>query len=73
MRKAFLRVPLNARVSSPFNLQRRHPVLDVVRPHEGYRLCGSAGTPIKAVGKRGIKFADGKAVTARTVVLFTRR
>ncbi|AKO51531.1 peptidase M23 [Marinobacter psychrophilus] len=69
MRKAFLRVPLNARVSSPFNLQRRHPVLDVVRPHEGTDYAAPPGTPIKAVGNGRIKFAGWKGGYGRTVVL----
>jgi len=69
MRKAFLRVPLNARVSSPFNLQRRHPVLNVVRPHEGTDYAAPPGTPIKAVGNGRIKFAGWKGGYGRTVVL----
>jgi murein DD-endopeptidase MepM/ murein hydrolase activator NlpD len=69
MRKAFLRVPLNARVSSPFNLQRRHPVLGVVRPHEGTDYAAPPGTPIKAVGTGRIKFAGWKGGYGRTVVL----
>lgn len=69
MRKAFLRVPLNARVSSSFNLQRRHPVLDVVRPHEGTDYAAPPGTPIKAVGNGRIKFAGWKGGYGRTVVL----
>lgn len=69
LRKAFLRIPLNARVSSPFNLQRRHPVLDVVRPHEGTDYAAPPGTPIKAVGNGRIKFAGWKGGYGRTVVL----
>ena len=69
MRKAFLRVPLNARVSSSFNLQRRHPVLDVVRPHEGTDYAAPPGTPIKAVGNGRVKFAGWKGGYGRTVVL----
>jgi murein DD-endopeptidase MepM/ murein hydrolase activator NlpD len=69
MRKAFLRVPLNARVSSSFNLQRRHPVLNVVRPHEGTDYAAPPGTPIKAVGNGRIKFAGWKGGYGRTVVL----
>lgn len=69
MRKAFLRTPVNARVSSPFNLQRRHPVLNVVRPHEGTDYAAPPGTPIKAVGDGRIKFAGWKGGYGRTVVL----
>ncbi len=69
MRKAFLRVPINARLSSPFNLQRRHPVLDVVRPHEGTDYAAPPGTPIKAAGSGRVQFAGWKGGYGRTVVL----
>lgn len=69
MRKAFLRTPINARVSSPFNLQRRHPVLDVVRPHEGTDYAAPPGTPIKAAGDGRVRFAGRKGGYGRTVVL----
>lgn len=69
MRKAFLRTPINARVSSPFNLQRRHPVLDVVRPHEGTDYAAPPGTPIKAAGDGRVRFAGWKGGYGRTVIL----
>ncbi|WP_372927747.1 peptidoglycan DD-metalloendopeptidase family protein, partial [Marinobacter sp.] len=69
MRKAFLRTPINARVSSSFNLQRRHPVLDVVRPHEGTDYAAPPGTPIKAAGNGRVQFAGWKGGYGRTVVL----
>lgn len=69
MRKAFLRTPINARVSSPFNLQRRHPVLDVVRPHEGTDYGAPTGTPIKAAGAGRVKFSGWKGGYGRTVIL----
>lgn len=69
MRKAFLRTPINARVSSPFNLQRRHPVLDVVRPHEGTDYGAPPGTPIKAAGSGRVRFAGWKGGYGRTVIL----
>lgn len=69
MRKAFLRTPINARVSSSFNLQRRHPVLDVVRPHEGTDYAAPPGTPIKAAGDGRVSFAGWKGGYGRTVIL----
>jgi murein DD-endopeptidase MepM/ murein hydrolase activator NlpD len=38
-------IPL-ARVVSPFNPHRMHPVLHVVMPHNGVDLRASAGTPV---------------------------
>lgn len=69
MRKAFLRTPINARISSSFNLQRRHPVLDVVRPHEGTDYAAPTGSPIKAAGNGRVQFSGWKGGYGRTVVL----
>lgn len=69
MEKAFLRTPINARVSSSFNLQRRHPVLDIVRPHEGTDYAAPVGTPIKSVGEGKVIFAGKKGGYGNTVVL----
>jgi murein DD-endopeptidase MepM/ murein hydrolase activator NlpD len=55
-RKAFLRYPAKySHISSPFDLSRMHPILDVIRPHLGVDLAASLGTPVKATG-------DGKIV-----------
>lgn len=56
LRKAFLRSPVDfARISSHFNLQRRHPVLHTIRAHKGTDYAAGYGTPIKASG-------DGKII-----------
>lgn len=69
LRKAILRTPINARVSSPFNLQRRHPVLGVVRPHEGTDYAAPPGTPIKAAGNGRVVSAGWKGGYGRAVVI----
>lgn len=69
MRKAFLRTPIDARISSSFNLQRRHPVLDVVRPHEGTDYAAPPGSPIKAAGNGRVQFSGWKGGYGRTIVL----
>lgn len=48
--KGFARYPLQrqARVSSPFNPNRRHPVTGRVRPHKGVDFSVSQGTPVIA-------------------------
>ena len=61
MRKAFLRTPLNfTRISSRFNLRRRHPVLNTIRAHRGVDYAAPHGTPIKATGNGRIQFAGNK-------------
>jgi len=69
LEKAFLRTPINARISSSFNLQRRHPVLDYVRPHEGTDYAAPVGTPIKASGAGRVEFSGWKGGYGRTVIL----
>ena len=59
MRKAFIRTPVDfARISSHFNLKRKHPILHKIRAHKGTDYAASYGTPIKATG-------DGKIINAR--------
>ena len=68
MRKAFLRTPVDfARISSRFNLKRKHPVLNRIRAHKGTDYAARTGTPIKASGDgkiiwRGTKGGFGRAV-----------
>lgn len=56
VRKAFLRAPVDfKRISSNFNPNRRHPVLNTIRAHRGVDYSAPRGTPIMAAG-------DGKII-----------
>ncbi|BFM09031.1 peptidoglycan DD-metalloendopeptidase family protein [Halioxenophilus aromaticivorans] len=58
MRKEFLRSPVDfARISSHFNLKRKHPVLNTIRAHKGTDYAAPTGTPIRAVGDGRVTFA----------------
>ncbi|HTT01213.1 MAG TPA: peptidoglycan DD-metalloendopeptidase family protein [Steroidobacteraceae bacterium] len=58
LRKAFLRAPLEfTRVSSPFTLHRRHPILNLIRAHTGVDYAAPIGTPVRAAGEGRILFA----------------
>jgi murein DD-endopeptidase MepM/ murein hydrolase activator NlpD len=70
MRKAFLRTPVDfARISSHFNLQRKHPILNKIRAHKGTDYAAPTGTPIKAAGNGKIEFAGVKGGYGRTVII----
>lgn len=70
MRKAFLRSPISfARISSHFNLSRKHPVLHTIRAHKGTDYAASRGTPIKATGDGKIVFAGRKGGYGKVVIL----
>lgn len=51
MRKAFLMSPVDfTRISSSFNLRRRHPIYKTTRAHRGIDYAASRGTPVFAAG-----------------------
>ncbi|WP_229722062.1 OapA family protein [Marinobacterium nitratireducens] len=70
MRKAFLRTPVDfARISSPFNPNRKHPVLNRIRAHKGVDYAASTGTPIKAAGDGKIIFRGVKGGYGNVIIL----
>lgn len=70
MRKAFLRMPVDfARISSHFNLNRRHPVLHTIRAHKGTDYAAPRGTPIKAAGDGKVVHAAPKGGYGNTVII----
>jgi murein DD-endopeptidase MepM/ murein hydrolase activator NlpD len=69
VRKAFLRSPVDFRVSSSFNPNRRHPVLKTVRPHRGVDYAAPSGTPIKASGDGKVVFRGVKSGYGNVVIL----
>jgi murein DD-endopeptidase MepM/ murein hydrolase activator NlpD len=70
MRKAFLRTPVEiARISSRFNLKRKHPILNKIRAHKGVDYAAPRGTPIRATGNGKIVHRGKKGGYGKTVVL----
>ncbi len=70
MRKAFLRTPVDfARVSSGFNPNRRHPILNTIRAHKGVDYAARTGTPVKATADGRVLFMGVKGGYGRVVIL----
>lgn len=70
LRKAFIRTPLDFfRISSRFNLARRHPVLNRIRAHMGTDYAAATGTPVKATGDGRITFMGWKGGYGRVITL----
>jgi murein DD-endopeptidase MepM/ murein hydrolase activator NlpD len=70
MRKAFLRTPVNfARISSHFNLKRKHPILNKIRAHKGVDYAAKTGTVIKKTGDGKIIFRGKKRGYGRVIIV----
>ncbi len=70
LKKSFLRSPVDfARISSHFNLRRKHPVLHTIRAHKGVDYAASVGTPVKATGNGKVAFVGFKGGYGRVVVI----
>lgn len=70
MRKAFLRMPVElARISSKFNLRRKHPIWKTVRPHKGVDYAAKRGTPIMAAGKGKIIFRGRRGEYGNAIII----
>lgn len=61
MYRAFLRTPVEfTRISSKFNPNRRHPILNAIRAHKGVDYAAPIGTPVRAAGDGRVLFAGKK-------------
>ena len=70
LEKQFLRNPLEVvRITSPFDLSRRHPVLNTIRAHKGVDYGAATGTPIFATGRGNVAFIGGRGGYGKTVIL----
>ncbi len=70
MRKAFVRVPVTfTRISSKFNPNRRHPILNTIRAHQGVDYAAQTGTPVHASGDGKVIFRGWKSGYGNTLIL----
>jgi murein DD-endopeptidase MepM/ murein hydrolase activator NlpD len=70
MRKAFLSTPVDyARITSHFDINRRHPILNRIRAHKGVDYAARTGTPIKATGDGEIAFMGNKGGYGQVIII----
>ncbi|OUU78397.1 MAG: hypothetical protein CBC38_07870 [Gammaproteobacteria bacterium TMED78] len=70
VRKAFIRAPVDfTRISSNFNLNRRHPVLNTIRAHKGVDYAAPSGTPVMAAGDGVVKSIGDNGGYGNTIVI----
>lgn len=68
LRKAFLKAPLSfSRISSGFNLRRRHPITHQVKAHPAIDYAAPTGTPIHSIGDGTVTFAANKRYNGNCV------
>ncbi|OGT73280.1 MAG: hypothetical protein A3H44_09560 [Gammaproteobacteria bacterium RIFCSPLOWO2_02_FULL_57_10] len=70
MQKAFLRTPLDVfRISSNFNLNRKHPILNTIRAHKGTDYAAPRGTPVRATADGVVTWAARNGSFGKLVVI----
>ncbi len=70
LQKTFLRNPVDsARISSRFNLKRKHPILNRIRAHKGVDYAAPIGTPIRATADGQVKYLGVKGGYGHTIEL----
>ena len=70
VRKAFIRAPVDfTRISSTFDLNRRHPILNTIRAHRGVDYAAPSGTPVRAAGDGTVSFRGARNGFGNTVVV----
>lgn len=69
LRNAFIRYPVEFRITSNFNRRRYHPVLGIYRAHVGTDFGAPAGTPVRATGSGVVEFAGRRGGYGNLVIL----
>jgi len=61
VKKAFLRTPVEfSYISSHYNLNRKHPVLNKIRAHTGVDYAAPTGTPVRSTSSGTVSFIGNK-------------
>lgn len=67
LKKQFLRNPIKARITSRFNLKRKHPIRHTIRAHKGVDYGAPTGTGISAAGDGRVVFMGVRGGYGNTV------
>lgn len=67
LEKQFLRNPIKARITSRFNLKRKHPIRHTIRAHKGVDYGAPTGTAISSAGDGRVTFLGVKGTYGNTV------
>jgi len=70
MQRAFLTTPVDfAKISSPFDMHRKHPILNRIRAHKGIDYAARIGTPVKTTGDGIVTFSGNKGAYGQVVIV----
>ncbi len=70
MQRAFLTTPVDfAKISSPFDMHRKHPILNRIRAHKGIDYAARTGTPVKTTGDGIVTFSGRKGAYGQVVII----
>ena len=70
MHKTFLRAPVDyTRISSNFNLRRKHPLWKSTMPHRGIDYAAPTGTPVRAAGAGKVITRSRTPANGRYIVI----
>ncbi len=70
MQRAFLTTPVDfAKISSPFDMHRKHPILNRIRAHKGIDYAVRTGTPVKTTGDGIVTFSGRKGAYGQVAII----
>lgn len=70
MQKAFLTTPVDfIKISSPFDMHRKHPILNRIRAHKGIDYAARIGTPVKTTGDGIVTFCGRSGAYGQVAII----
>jgi murein DD-endopeptidase MepM/ murein hydrolase activator NlpD len=70
MRKSFLSTPVDyVRISSGFDTNRKHPILNRIRAHKGVDYAARTGTPVRSAGDGEVIFCGNKGGYGQVMIV----